>query len=972
MSPYATAGTFLSRIHSAGSSRADWGTLSYVADVPSGTSLGLEVRTGDTPTPDGSWTSFATTALGGDIASSGRYLQYRVTATSTTGDSTPTLQSVTLPYGSVVDTDPPGVTGRTPSSGATAVPVSANVTVTFDEPMDPASITHLDHHPSRRRLGYRCAGHGDLHRLDGHPRPLGRPDQRHGLHRHRRRVGRGRCRQPAGRHRHVDVHDRSPRRPSIAPARSSATTPGTTQTADPGDYELGVKFRSEVAGYITGIRFYKHAGATGTHVAHLWTAAGVQLAEATFTAETASGWQEVDLASPVAIAAGTTYIASYTWPGGYYAYQGGAFTAAGVTDAPLTALQHGVEGPNGVYNETPGAFPTAGNGANYWVDVVFQGTDSVPPTITGRSPANGATGIGTDTNVVVTFSEGIAAGSVTSSSVRLRADDAASDVAATLAVAGATVTLDPSADLAAYTSYTATVTTAVTDSFGNPLAATSTWSFTTGGITTGFIDTTVADFGLGTPGAGTSITDTSGGELTLAPTIGAEFSGSSLPSGWSVKGTPWVTDGTASVAGGNLSVDGTMAATTTTFGPGRSLEFAATFAAQLNQHAGFVADLGFGSPWAIISTAASGDGVYARTPMAARSRSARFPRGESSLPDRLDRERLRLLRRWRPRDVAPVRHRRPDAVWCQRYRPRLTPRRRLGPDVAIRVVGHLRVARLRCRRVQRLDHPDRHHDDAGRHVGQLRDPDRCHDGHGRRLVVRLAGRGRHRDRQPERSLRPVPGHPVDLGLESDTGRRARATLGPDPAAERPRGQRPVGHDGRGHGHGDQPDGQRCRRRQPDLDHRRRAAPRQPERDGPGPHLYPRRRLRRPGQRHLPGQRRDHRFDTATVSITVSPVNDAPVCVDGSRTTTEDTALASSVTCSDVDLDARTYAVVDSPLHGSLSAIASDGSFTYTPAADYAGTDSFTFRANDGTVDSDHRDHLDHRRPRSTMPRLRRR
>ena len=161
----------------------------------------------------------------------------------------------------------------------------------------------------------------------------------------------------------------------------------------------------------------------------------------------------------------------------------------------------------------------------------------------------------------MTFSEPVAPGSVTASSVRLRADGAGSDVRVARSVAGATVTLDPSADLEPFTSYTATVTTAVMDHFGNALAATSAWSFTTGGITTGFIDTTVADFGLGTTGADTAVSDTSGGEVILAPTVGAEFGGSSLPGGWSAKGTPWATGGTASVAGGNLSVDGTMAAT---------------------------------------------------------------------------------------------------------------------------------------------------------------------------------------------------------------------------------------------------------------------------------------------------------------------------------------------------------------------------------------------------------------------------
>ncbi len=58
------------------------------------------------------------------------------------------------------------------------------------------------------------------------------------------------------------------------------------------------KFRSDIAGFITGVRFYKGAANTGTHVGHLWTANGTLLAEATFNAETASGWQQVDFSTP--------------------------------------------------------------------------------------------------------------------------------------------------------------------------------------------------------------------------------------------------------------------------------------------------------------------------------------------------------------------------------------------------------------------------------------------------------------------------------------------------------------------------------------------------------------------------------------------------------------------------------------------------------------------------------------------------
>ena len=69
--------------------------------------------------------------------------------------------------------------------------------------------------------------------------------------------------------------------------------------------ELGVRFRSDVAGVITGIRFYKGAQNTGPHTGNLYTATGTVLASATFTNETASGWQQVTFASPVSIAANT-------------------------------------------------------------------------------------------------------------------------------------------------------------------------------------------------------------------------------------------------------------------------------------------------------------------------------------------------------------------------------------------------------------------------------------------------------------------------------------------------------------------------------------------------------------------------------------------------------------------------------------------------------------------------------------------
>src|SRR5207244_4198026 len=100
---------------------------------------------------------------------------------------------------------------------------------------------------------------------------------------------------------------------------SSTATPTAPSVSDANAYELGVKFRSDVSGFVSGVRFYKGPDNTGTHIGHLWSATGTLLASATFTSETATGWQQVSFASPVAISANTTYVGSYTDPNGGYA-----------------------------------------------------------------------------------------------------------------------------------------------------------------------------------------------------------------------------------------------------------------------------------------------------------------------------------------------------------------------------------------------------------------------------------------------------------------------------------------------------------------------------------------------------------------------------------------------------------------------------------------------------------------------------
>ena len=96
-------------------------------------------------------------------------------------------------------------------------------------------------------------------------------------------------------------------------------------------------------------------------------------------------------------------------------------------------------------------------------------------------------------------------------------------------------------------------------------------------------------------------------------------------------------------------------------------------------------------------------------------------------------------------------------------------------------------------------------------------------------------------------------------------------------------------------------------------------------------------------------------DEATVTVEVTSVNDAPEAVADSYTTAEDTVLTKAApgvlaNDDDVDGDAITAVKVSGPAHGTLT-LSATGSFTYTPSADYNGTDSFTYRANDGTTNS---------------------
>ncbi len=255
-------------------------------------------------------------------------------------------------------------------------------------------------------------------------------------------------------------------------------------SGDGASVELGVKFRSDVSGVITAVRFYKSVANTGTHKANLWSNSGTLLATATATNESSSGWQQVTFSSPVAITAGTTYVAFYFAPSGHYAFDQAVFNGAGVDNLPLHALATGVDGGNGAYTYNAVRAPfrlRSFNGTNYWVDVVFVSNNSTaPPRVISTQPASGATGVNIGISLSAGFSEPMDSTTINSSAFTL-VDSSSNPVAGTVSYVSSSASLvfTPTTDLLSQTTYTATVKGTVKDIFGNAMGSDFSWTFTT-------------------------------------------------------------------------------------------------------------------------------------------------------------------------------------------------------------------------------------------------------------------------------------------------------------------------------------------------------------------------------------------------------------------------------------------------------------------------------------------------------------
>jgi glucose/arabinose dehydrogenase/mono/diheme cytochrome c family protein len=173
----------------------------------------------------------------------------------------------------------------------------------------------------------------------------------------------------------VSIYDKQPM--SIWPFSAK---PQTIDSGPDQPVEVGVKFRSDIGGTAAGIRFYKSVENSGTHVGNLWGADGTRLASATFSNESAFGWQHVNFDVPVTITSNTVYIASYHTSSGHYSFDVRYFALNGVDNYPLHALSDVTARGNGVFiYGVTSSFPSETYKAgNYWVDLLFM-PENYPP-----------------------------------------------------------------------------------------------------------------------------------------------------------------------------------------------------------------------------------------------------------------------------------------------------------------------------------------------------------------------------------------------------------------------------------------------------------------------------------------------------------------------------------------------------------------------------------------------------------------
>lgn len=265
---------------------------------------------------------------------------------------------------------------------------------------------------------------------------------------------------------------------SVYATGQPTAAPDTVATSTP--HEMGMKFRSDVAGKVTGVRFYKGVGNTGTHTGKLWSKNGTRLASVRFYGESASGWQSATFSTPVSILANTTYVVSVYMPRGHFSIQENAFSS-NINNGSMHGLANGVDGSNGVYNYGGAGFPTSSwHSSSYFVDATFAPTVT-PTTTTTAAPTTTTTAPTTTTSTSTTTT---AAPTTTTTAAPTTTTTEAPTTTTTEAPTTTTTTEAPTTTTtttteAPTTTTTAAPTTTTTTTTAPPTTTTSTTSTTT-------------------------------------------------------------------------------------------------------------------------------------------------------------------------------------------------------------------------------------------------------------------------------------------------------------------------------------------------------------------------------------------------------------------------------------------------------------------------------------------------------------
>jgi hypothetical protein len=146
-------------------------------------------------------------------------------------------------------------------------------------------------------------------------------------------------------------------------------TPVTPATANTTIKETGVRITVTEPSQVRSIRFWKSPGETGTHTGRIWNQNGTQVGSVVFTGETASGWQTMQLASPVTLTDGQTYTISVNRNNFYPS------TTNGLNSQVIAGPMRTVVGSNGVYGIISGNRPQLSSGnTNFFVDLIVSQT----------------------------------------------------------------------------------------------------------------------------------------------------------------------------------------------------------------------------------------------------------------------------------------------------------------------------------------------------------------------------------------------------------------------------------------------------------------------------------------------------------------------------------------------------------------------------------------------------------------------